>query len=264
MLRFYADRFLSLTKILSQLEGIGKASKSSGFTNDVIGEDSTDKNDLITFCEQSKVKCEEMELTSGADQIARIVEKVNTGRTTWGDFLSLTSELNNRIHDELKRRLLFCISPKDAELYSNKKPFGDKVNDSFHHARTDIEESAKCFALGRWTACVFHLNRVVELGLKVLAVEMGLPFDRNSWEAHLKDIERELEKRQKAGGPRSPDEIFYSTTATHISRMKVAWRNPTSHVGTFYDEEISKDIFDAVRCFMKHISERLSDETIPL
>jgi kynurenine formamidase len=41
-------------------------------------------------------------------------------------------------------------------------------------AITDIQEASKSFAVGRFTACVFHLMRVMELGVQALGKKPGV------------------------------------------------------------------------------------------
>ena len=104
-----------------------------------------------------------------------------------------------------------------------------------------------------------HLNRVVEVGLRILATkELALPF-RPDWGRHLKDIEDELTKRYKAAGAWIPDEQFFSEIAAQIGHIKTAWRNPSMHVDRKYTEDEAKGILQAVRSFMQHLATKLHE-----
>jgi len=110
------------------------------------------------------------------------------------------------------------------------------------------------FRLWRKHRLAFHLNRSLEWGLKALAVDLGKPFDRPSWDAHLKDIEKELQQRYGAAGPRSAVERFYSEAAAQFGHMKVAWRNPTMHVEASYDDNEGRYLLTTVEKFIANLA----------
>jgi hypothetical protein len=67
---------------------------------------------------------------------------------------------------ETKGLLFIQIAVSAAEYYRATSPlFGGDVDLKFASASFEISEAGKCFALGRYTACVFHLMRVMEVAL---------------------------------------------------------------------------------------------------
>lgn len=173
-------------------------------------------------------------------------------------FLNDIAILRKRIDDELKERQFFALETKMAQYFERPYLFGDEVFNNFPSANEDISEAGTCLALERATACVMHLMRVVEAGLKALANQLGLP-SRNDWGKHLEDIETELERRYKAAKARTPDEQFFSEAAAQIGHIKTAWRNPTMHVDRSYSPERAEEILVAVRSFMKHLATKLRE-----
>jgi hypothetical protein len=164
------------------------------------------------------------------------------------------AQLDKMIRWEMESHLFFFLTPDESDLYKQVQSlFGDEVRDHFPSAGFDVAEAGKCLALSRSTACVMHLGRVVEVGLRTLAATLGLPA-RPDWGRHLTDIEKELTNRYKAAGARTPDELFYSEAAAQIGHIKTAWRNPTMHVDKTYTEDAAKDILQAVRSFMEHLA----------
>jgi hypothetical protein len=83
--------------------------------------------------------------------------------------------------------------------------FPQAVFDAFPSAQEDIEESAKCLAVDRATACVMHLMRAMEVPLKALANSLTIG-QQNDWGAYIREIGKELESRLKAAGKRTSDE----------------------------------------------------------
>jgi hypothetical protein len=173
-------------------------------------------------------------------------------------FKAEISILRKRIDDELKGAEFFALEPRTAKYFKTDKLFGEQVFNNLPSANDDIYEAGTCLALSRATACVMHLMRAVEVGLTVLAKELGLP-PRHDWGKHLTDIENELTKRYKASGSRTPDESFYAEAAAHIGHIKTAWRNPTMHVDRAYSEEHAEEILTAVRSLLRHLATRLHE-----
>jgi hypothetical protein len=90
--------------------------------------------------------------------------------------------------------------------------------------------------LSRGTACVMHLMRTMEVGLKALGKAIGVGL-QNDWGAYIREIEKELAARVKAAGKRTPDVAFYSEIVAKFDHVKTAWRNPTMHVEKLYSPE---------------------------
>ena len=65
------------------------------------------------------------------------------------------------------------MQPRNVPYYETRPLFGPDVFNNFSSANDDIDEAGKCLALGRGTACVMHLMRVLEVGLAALASALG-------------------------------------------------------------------------------------------
>lgn len=177
------------------------------------------------------------------------------------DIENLTLQIDRLLHvfsDEMRARVLFVMPSKHAVFYSDEKPlFGAEVDDAFPSAAPDIAEAGKCRAVGRWTACVMHLMRALEIGLGALAKFSGVDPDEN-WNTLLGQIEANLRKIGKKS--HSPaDEQFAAEAATHFRAIKNGWRNHAMHVREKYDEERAVAIYDSVRSFMRHLATRLGE-----
>lgn len=85
----------------------------------------------------------------------------------------LLDQLSSVIQSELKSNLYLQI-PKERSRYYDvgSTLFNGDVSEKFPAVITDMEEAAKCFALGRNTACVFHLMRVMESSIQRLGKKL--------------------------------------------------------------------------------------------
>jgi hypothetical protein len=67
---------------------------------------------------------------------------------------SKVKELIERINDELDGKQYFEISKQRMAYFERPHLFGEDVDEKFSSSIVDIEESGKCYAMGRYAACV--------------------------------------------------------------------------------------------------------------
>ncbi|QMV27907.1 hypothetical protein GRI33_13220 [Brucella sp. BO3] len=159
--------------------------------------------------------------------------------------------------DELQARIFFTMPPAHASFFSSDAPFGETIVDAFPSASYDIVEAAKCRALSRWTACVMHLMRVLEVGLRALSHHYNVDGSQN-WNTILNQVEsksREVGKRTHG----EDGEKWAGEAAIHLRFIKNAWRNHAMYSLEKYDEERAVMIFDNTRLFMQHLSLKLTE-----
>jgi hypothetical protein len=198
-----------------------------------------------------------------ADQYKRIKEKSEIAKNR-GEISALFSEAVNRLEDECKRKVVMSIEADhvryfvNAQFFDPKDSKAEKVSVKFPSAAEDISEAGKCLACGRSTACVMHLGRVLEVGLKVLAGALGVG-PQHDWGKYLSRIDDELTKRMKSAGARTADEQFYAEAHAMFDSVRRAWRNPTMHVDKTYTVERAEEILIAVRSFMRHLAMKLQE-----
>jgi hypothetical protein len=193
------------------------------------------------------------------DRLQRLVDTENPGLPAVNE---LVAELQGRIRDELSHFELWLVTKAESR-FLKINPFGEDIPNKFDPARDDIEEAGKCLAYGRGTACVFHLMRVMEVGLRALAASLNDPRldpKRNpSWDSILKKCDEELLRPLHSRCDEwRQDDGFYSTASAQLHAVKDAWRNPTMHVERNYTPEEAEDVWNAVRAFMRHLSQKLS------
>ncbi|MGA8026350.1 MAG: hypothetical protein WB992_04340 [Bryobacteraceae bacterium] len=177
-------------------------------------------------------------------------------------FVNEITILKKRIDDELRNVEFFSLEPGKSSFLNDPYLFGVNVFNRFPSATLDIEEAGKCLAFGRFTACVFHLMRVIEAGLRELGKSLNdpnlNPKTNPNWERILKRCDDELKKPYADRSPewqKGPQ--FFADATANLRAVKDAWRNPSLHVEISYDEEKCSDVWNAVRAFMRHLAEGL-------
>lgn len=159
---------------------------------------------------------------------------------------------------ELKSTKMLILNPVFASYYSDPQTkFSESVVTNFPTAAPDIEEAGRCFALGRHTACVFHLMRIVETALSPIA-KIILPNDpRPNWDPIIKKLDAELKLSPKDRSI-SGDPQFLAELSAHANSLKLAWRNRVMHIDAIMTEERAKVIFDATAAFMNYAADHIS------
>ena len=150
-----------------------------------------------------------------------------------------------------------------SSFFQQKEPlFGPLVEEKFPRASIDIKEAGKCFALDRYTACVVHLMRALEVGLESLANDLCVPYREQSWHTLLGRLEKkrqkiDMRKRKPKGWNRKRQ--FYAEAFSVFHNFKDAWRNYAAHGRENYDGTKAKFIFENVKFFMLHLAKTLSE-----
>lgn len=212
---------------------------------------------------------QEMGLAKSLTLAKRIrVEFEGDGRTG-REFSERAKVLQERIRDDLDELVFLYIPGDRADFYNDHKHFGDQVATNFSDANFDIEEAGKSFALDRYTACVMHLMRSLEVALDAIGIAVGLPSPvieaNNSWERLLRKITDQVTANDKSittanwlmKSQWAAKRQFLIDVQAHLFSVKNAWRNPSMHLEKKYTEQEAERIFRSVKDFMEHLATHL-------
>ena len=231
-----------------------------------------------TLTEQIKPLMEQLDTDEfklckrGAERLIETLDK-------HGDSVRIASavdDLRRRLLDQAELTSCLSLSQKEKELYQPPRPlFGQDFDGKFLTAGSfELEEAAKCLALSRPTAGVFHLMRLMEIGVAAVARCLGIPDptkprDRN-WGFILGEIKKDLDAR--SGTATSPptkswvdsaDRALFESAYGSLDAVRVAWRNPTMHVENKYMPNEAEHVFVAVRGFMTKLASRCDENGDP-
>lgn len=209
---------------------------------------------LAAFCEEFGLRASKASL----DKLAALLGDMKADASLVREY---ADQLNGRLIDELQLTTLLALTLEEASRYGDAQPFGQGVAEAFPSCISDAEEATKCLALGRYTATVFHLMRVMEVGLRVLGARLNIPAaNKPSWDSILNKAHGLMSLRNdKKPADWQHDEAFLSDAITMLTAVKTAWRNPTMHLEKTYTEEHAGDIWNAVRSFMQRLAAQLHE-----
>jgi hypothetical protein len=233
----------------------------SNLQNDTSSENVADVLDAL---QKLRKYCDEISLKESVKRIDRIKGKITTSPVK-NDFLyQQLADLIEIVEDEGDQQLVFHIEPKKAIQFpeSSDTNLWRPSQDSFPSADADMYSATCCYLYDENTACVFHLMRVLEAGLRVLAKAVGLTFDKQNWHNIIEEIESAIE-RERNTLPKGPERdqrlTFLSAAAKEFFYFKDGWRNHVSHNRSSYDEHQALGAMEHVRAFMNHLSTKLSE-----
>lgn len=191
----------------------------------------------------------------------------------WEDVWHDLSDISRTFMRECSLVTLLSLEPKELGYYNPTRPlFGPNVATKFQTtAAFEIDEAAKCLALGRPTAAVFHLMRLMEIGIRAVSRCLGIPDPTRPAERNWGYILREIKNDLAARGGNAPtktwttagDGEFFEGAYASLDAVRVAWRNTTMHVERKYTDDEAEHIFVAVRGFMSQLASRCDENGDP-
>jgi hypothetical protein len=187
----------------------------------------------------------------------------------FGDIATSVESINQRLSDELCSTKLFVLKPENQQYYNPLTPlFGSDVDSRFTSVSFELDEAAKCLAFGRPTACVFHLMRIMEIGVGATARCLGIPdpikpAERN-WGHILGEIRGGIHKKWPSTAQRMRDDgALFEELYTSLDAVKNPWRNATMHVERKYTDDEAEHVFVAVKGFMMKLASRCDESGEP-
>jgi hypothetical protein len=234
MLKKYAKGFFEISSDLAKLHAAMAIVEKDDYVGDLA------KNGglyIPTILDKIRLSCSEMNLIFSMNKIDRILKQYEGlkalgqsmpedefGAMACNKLKPVIQELTERIEDELNTKYLFYVS-EQARRYYEENQFDDLAIAIFDKSNFDMIEAGKCFALSQYPACVFHLMRILDAGLKLLGEQLGIQVKNHNWD----EYKRELKGRavaMRATNPEKAQTIF--DIIEHYDAI-AGIRNPLMH-----------------------------------
>jgi hypothetical protein len=167
-------------------------------------------------------------------------------------FRELLVGLLERAEDELKQQRFMAIRTEELGYFEpSSPPWGDEIDQAFPDLSEDICEAAKCIALNRSTASVFHLMRVMESVVPQMARHLGIERIAGNWGVILGQMDAVTAIWPKGHIAVKP----WSESRNLLYHVKNAWRNDTMHPKRTYTDNEAMTIFAAVRLYLEDLAD---------
>jgi hypothetical protein len=180
---------------------------------------------------------------------------------TWQQLVNELTVLRQTTEADLEKHKFAFVLPAKADVMAEMLNWSE-IRQSFASAIDDIDSAAECYALEQNTACVFHLMRVAEQGLRSIAKKAGVkltdkgkrqPIEFATWDKVIAGIRSEIAKaRTLPQGPRKNRKLqFYSDAAENCAYIRDVWRNEVSHTRKNYNDGEASGVINRVKDFMQ-------------
>lgn len=199
------------------------------------------KSLLLKEIKELQIECEKLGLLVSIHHTKTAIEFLNVP-SSYGEVGMMGRYVNmivDTIRIEMQARKFFFLNQGSEKYYSNAyNLYGENIIKRFPQILDDVEGAGNCLAFGQGTACVMHLMRVMEVGLKSLSNALGIPY-APSWESHLNQIQSKIAlKRDQKDAEWIKKEPFFRDVSGDLISVKQAWRNPTMHIERKYSREV--------------------------
>jgi hypothetical protein len=251
MLAFDLPRFVSLMSATSAvIQGLANLDQTK---LDMIAP--TDfKGHMATVVESLKGDCAAIGLEMTVTAIDRVSQnfRVEQELISYRQIIDRINEVVARLFDEIESKgKFFHAPPERAKYFEKPEMYGQKVTRKFPKLTEDITEAGNCFVAGRYTACVFHLMRIMEYALQRFGAKLGVTFPENKvWQMILNEVNSKI----KAMDHKQPETKKYAEIAGHLYHIKLAWRNEVMHPKATYTETEAKNLIEQVGEFVNSLS----------
>jgi hypothetical protein len=172
------------------------------------------------------------------------------------------------LNHEAPTKVAIILDHRSRELFESTALWGPKVALDFTSLTDDIAEGAKCLALGRGTAAVFHFVRCLEGAIRAVHGSLGLPDPttgaQRNWSNVLRAITEEMDKRWPKKSRLSGDSVFFEKVVAALTAMNNPYRNETMHLAAKYTPEEAAHIQELVGGLLRLVAERMDENGFPL
>jgi hypothetical protein len=238
-----------------QLSIYAKSIESLTLGGDICAQIREDVNILMSIAK-------ELELSVTPSKASTLLQSLSHGKnpTECGvrmrDFQeTLVQELNS---------IQFLPASADMIKYHGKSAlFGELVAVAFSECSEDISEAHECLAFERYTACVFHAGRAMELATARLAKRMRVGKPDDDWQGFLKAINKAIDAMPYRTKQEREKRTPYAEAAGFSFQFKEAWRNPTAHPKRTYTRQEALDVMNGARAFMDAVARKIFKVRVP-
>lgn len=277
MLALNADQFylvsLTLRRLKLKIEGGSDDEKGAALTG---GQKDTLSPFIAALVEQLEKLGTKVTLIAAKRLSERLTDQNKD--TTHQHVAECITHIEDTLKDELSLCKVYVIEENKHAFFDGAMTlFGADVQAKFPSISYEIDEAAKCIALSRDTAAVFHFMRALEVAIRAVATCLNVPDPvkpaEKNWAIILRKVKEAMDakdaKPATAATPAVPaswnagDASLFDEMYALLDSVKGAWRNSTMHVESKYTSDEAEQVMVAVKGFMKKLAARMDENGDP-
>jgi hypothetical protein len=270
MINFHLDSFVHhrthLIRALKEAESACKVDRNAHVPEARAGQLSEWITGGIRYCVDA-INIKEAELTK-TDLEVMIGNRLHT-QINWGDLFESLKRLCEEINVGIGRECFFHYKRDRAILLFRTEQEWDKIIKAFPSTKQEILFGVDAYAFENNSACVFHMSRVAEIGLRALAKERGLkvirkhiPIEWGTWGDILKALdEKVVDITKQSNGPQKDKAFeFYKTVLSDLRAIQ-GLRDRTMHFRDNYDQGETQSAMFRTKSLMTMLASKLSESS---
>jgi hypothetical protein len=208
MLKFNASDFYKVTAAIQHtqttIEARGLRSKTENPDKSITITPINDPQFIQTLSERCDKLVESLKVLGARLTLMAVQDMrwmIATETITFEALADAYKDINRTLKRDLTLVTLLSLDTKEQAWFEPRESlFGPDFANKRTKGAFELDGAAKCIALGRPTATVFHLMRVLEVGIHALAACLGVPDPikpaEQNWGIILRNIMREgIEKK---------------------------------------------------------------------
>jgi len=202
--------------------------------------------------------CQRMGMKLSSNKVKQLADMLVVGPTP-PQLASVLEDLHERMQEELEG-IWFRTIPQEKHEYANPIWLVDtKIYAKYPAAFAEFGHAGMCFGIGENAASVFHLMRIVDFGLRIVAQSLGVPYEAHAWQRIGEGLEKRMrEKYQTKTDEWKQKEPFYAQILTDIQAIGRGHRNPHLHeIESKYDDRETRYMLTVVEGFIRHLADNL-------
>jgi hypothetical protein len=246
VLRYAAEDFWKACELLTLLTGTPDILKHPRGRAHVVGI----MNELLKHMQK-------LDLKVSLKEAEKMLPAFNNPDTQSDRIKNLAHHLSSVIQSELDGEMFFQLESSKTEYWHPAWLVDSPIYTLFPRAHEEIQCAGRCYAYGESTACVFHLMRVIDSGLCVVADSLKINHDARNWSAIGTKIQKKMEEKyQTKTDDWKRSEPFYASILTDIQAISRGHRNPVLHeVEKKYTDPEARYLLAVTEAFMGHLAE---------
>lgn len=177
--------------------------------------------------------------------------------------IGMIGQLHHIVDTFFERALIVRINDNALAYFEQEKLFGDAVYNKFPKARLDIKEAGTCYVFDRFTACVLHTMRAIEIATKRITCRKSIKvalfkrFGKGHKDSEFSSNDGLGQKAKKlhaaADHLKGTKQDKMRSAAMHLKIIASALRNPTMHTNVEFSERQAKLTMDNTRELMNDL-----------